>query len=367
MQRPISIGPACVALIASLWLTGCEQITCARSGGRTGPGDPSPLRGRMAKGTPGSEVAGAFRKVHELYEKRVVFISTEKGVRTPAPWPFNPFGNQKQTGLGSGFFISSDGFICTNHHVVADVDKVTVRVGSQEYEARVIGSDEQSDIALLKVDGKDFEPAFFGSSDKVRVGDWAIAIGNPFGLDRSFTVGVISALSRQTVDASGNNHIQTDASINPGNSGGPLINIDGEVIGVNRMIYSRTGGSLGIGFAIPIGEARRILDQLRRKGRVTRGYLGVQIADVDQKIAEKLGLPEARGVYVATVLPGGPAHVGGVRAGDVILQVNGKPTEKSGQLMGAVSRAAIGTRVRLALWRKGRSLQRTVVTTPRPR
>jgi serine protease Do len=221
------------------------------------------------------ELQDTFREIYELYKDSVVFISTEKTVRIENPFYNDPFlrrffdipnlpDTQKQRGLGTGFIISSDGYICTNHHVVAGMDVVKVKINGKEYNAKIVGSDKFVDIALLKIDGvRDLKPVYFGDSDKVRIGDWAIAIGNPFGLDRTFTVGVISAVARKDVDQMGNSHLQTDASINPGNSGGPLINIDGEVIGVNRMIYSQTGGNLGIGFAIPINTAKYVLEELK--------------------------------------------------------------------------------------------------------
>ncbi len=352
-------------LLASL--PGCEGA-CLAPKLRTGTADRSPLKGRSQE-TDIAEMQAAFRDVHDLYEKRVVLISTERVTRVPPGWEFfHPFGARrgKEPGLGSGFFLTADGYICTNHHVVADVDQIKVRVGVTEYSAKVVGSDEMSDLALLKIEGRGFEPAFLGDSDRVHVGDWAIAIGNPFGLERSFTVGVVSAAVRTGMDAVGNNHIQTDASINPGNSGGPLINIDGEVIGINRMIYSKSGGSLGIGFAIPINEAKRILNQLRRTGKVARGYIGAQIADLNEQLAQRLGLREVRGVYIAGVVPGGPAEKGGLREGDVILTVNGRTTRRSGDLLGEVSRTPVGSAIRLSLWRSGRAGTATIRTALRP-
>jgi serine protease Do len=206
----------------------------------------------------------AFRSVYELYQDSVVFITTEEYVRV-APsgdslfaWLF---GGQvrRQVQMGTGFIIRPDGYICTNHHVIAGKNRILVKVAGKAYQARIIGSNRELDIALLKIQGDGFKSVHFGNSDETRVGDWAIAIGNPFGLDRTFTVGVVSAIGRDVGDRQ--SYIQTDASINPGNSGGPLINLDGEVIGMNRMIYSQTGSSAGIGFAIPINIIRRILER----------------------------------------------------------------------------------------------------------
>ncbi|MCA9165941.1 MAG: trypsin-like peptidase domain-containing protein, partial [Planctomycetales bacterium] len=193
-------------------------------------------------------------------------------------------------------------------------------IGEKQYEAKVIGSDEVTDIALLKVDAiNGLKPVTLGDSDRVRVGDWAIAIGNPFGLDRTFTVGVISATARESVDESGNTHIQTDASINPGNSGGPLINIKGEVVGVNRMIYSQTGGNLGIGFAIPINTAKAVLESLRKNGKVERGYLGIHFAPMNPMLAEHLGLQKKGGVIVQAVMDQSPAAKAGIKPRDILL------------------------------------------------
>jgi len=237
----------------------------------------SPLRGKF-RGGAADNLQNAFRKIHEEYSESVVSIYTLRLVRQPTHPLFNHplfryyFGRQTpgrpktQTGLGTGFLISKDGYICTNYHVIKAMTRVMAKVAGKVYPARVVGADARTDIALLKIEGSGFRPVYFGDSDNSRVGDWAIAIGNPFGLDRTFTVGVISALARSKVDKAGGSYIQTDASINPGNSGGPLINLDGEVIGVNRMIYSRSGGSLGIGFAIPINQARIVLNRLRNSG-----------------------------------------------------------------------------------------------------
>ena len=364
-RRSVPITVTCLLVLSLFVAAGCRKEQ-----ERRGTEDPSPLRGRSQEPSI-IELQAAFRGVHDLYEKRVVLITTETAVRTPRGWQFfQPFQEQpgRRPGLGSGFFLSADGYLCTNHHVVADVDSIKVRVGETEYPARVVGSDQLADLALLKIEGKGtFEPAFLGDSNRVQVGDWAIAIGNPFGLERSFTVGVVSAVARASVDELGSRHIQTDASINPGNSGGPLINVDGEVIGVNRMIYSQSGGSVGIGFAIPINEARHILDQLKRTGKVARGYIGAQVADLTEQVAERLGLEEQGGVYVAGVVPGGPAERGGVREGDVVLTVNGRRTLRPGQMMGEVARAPIGTAIRLSLWRTGKRIGAVLRSVERPR
>jgi serine protease Do len=328
------------------------------------------------------EIQKIFRDIYDLYKNRVVFISTQKIVKLP-PHPFfnDPFFRQffrvpkqkerkrKMTGLGTGFILSDDGYICTNHHVVAGMDKVTVRIDGQSYVARVIGSDQHTDIALLKIKPKGkLESVFIGDSDKVRVGDWAIAIGNPFGLDKTFTVGVISATGRRDVDFMGGSqsHIQTDASINPGNSGGPLINIRGEVIGINRMIYTRSGGYMGIGFAIPINTAKSVLAQLKKYKKVKRGYMGVQIVPLKQEYVRKLGLREAKGALVGGIVDNSPAERGGVQIGDVILNINGKEIKRFSDLVDVVGKTPIGKTVKIKVWRNKRSIALFVTIAERP-
>ena len=366
------------ALVLTMFVGGLVGYSCNDQGWMKGVFADSPLKGKRV-GTPVYELQKAFYDIHELYNDRVVFISTEKTVQVRDRR--NPFFNspffegpnegrkktRKQTGLGTGFIISNDGYICTNHHVVANVDKVIVKVGVKKYTAQVMGSDALTDIALLKIEGEEeFKPVYFGDSDKIRVGNWAIAIGNPFGLDRTFTVGVISATVRQDVDQIGNAHIQTDASINPGNSGGPLINLDGEVIGVNRMIYSRSGGSLGIGFAIPINTARNILEQLKKNKRVKRGFLGVQIAPLTEDFAKQLGLKSPRGALVGTVTPGSPADKAGIKERDVIISVGGKPVKTFRDLLNVVATTEIDKTVKVIVWRNKKKINLFVTIKERP-
>ena len=334
----------------------------------------SPLKNKF-KNTTTYKTQEAFHSIYKGYENKVVFISTEKNVEiTTHPYfmedplfryffehnegPANnsPKRYKKQSGLGTGFIISSDGYICTNHHVVAQVDLVTVKVGDKTYKAKVLGTDERTDIALLKINGaRGLEPAYFADSDDVKVGDWAIAIGNPFGLDRTFTVGVVSAIAREDLDKAGNAYIQTDASINTGNSGGPLLNINGEVIGVNRMIYSKTGGSLGIGFAIPINTAYKILENLKKDGKIKRGYIGISVAVLTPEFSQTLGLKKkTRGIVVAAVIPKSPASASGLQIQDVILELNGKTLDNPRDLINKISKLPIGKTIRLKLWRNGK-------------
>lgn len=337
----------------------------------------SPIKEKNKKRTV-YELQDTFREIYELYKDSVVFISTEKTVRIENPFYNDPFlrrffnipnlpDTQKQRGLGTGFIISSDGYICTNHHVVAGMDVVKVKINEKEYNAKIVGSDKFVDIALLKIDGvRDLKPVYFGDSDKVRIGDWAIAIGNPFGLDRTFTVGVISAVARKDVDQMGNSHLQTDASINPGNSGGPLINIDGEVIGVNRMIYSQTGGNLGIGFAIPINTAKYVLEELKKHGRVKRGYIGIHIAPITQEIAQELKIQDKKGIVIIGIMEGSPAAKAGLRIGDVILEANGKEINEPDELIRIVNETPIGKGIRLKIHRGKSTFEVLVIIAERP-
>ncbi|HRX16605.1 MAG TPA: trypsin-like peptidase domain-containing protein [Spirochaetota bacterium] len=333
--------------------------------------------------TDATNVQKAFNKIYDLYENTVVFISTEQTIKMRQHPFFNDpffrefFGGRpmpeeqerKRTGLGTGFILSDDGYIATNHHVVANVDKVEVRIDEKTYEAKIIGSDEATDLALLKISSsEELTPAFLGDSDKVKVGDWAIAIGNPFGLDRTFTTGVISAVGRNDLDRSGrsSSHLQTDASINPGNSGGPLINIDGQVIGINRMIYSKSGGNMGIGFAIPINTARDILRQIREKGKVSRPFIGVQIARLTEDYAKKAGLDEPKGALVAEVVKESPAEKGGIRQGDIIVAVNDKKVENFPDLINAVESHSIGTKLNVTVIRDKKRIKVSLIATERP-
>jgi serine protease Do len=279
--------------------------------------------------------------------------------------PFNDFwrrffggpmprgGPQRQRSLGSGFIIDADGFILTNNHVVENAQKIVVKLSDdQEYEAKVVGRDAKTDIAIIKINAKAaLTAASLGDSDNLDVGEWVVAIGNPFGLDSTVTSGIVSAKGRHIGQGPYDNFIQTDASINPGNSGGPLINLRGEVIGINTAIFSRTGGNMGIGFAIPINLAKEVLPQLRGKGKVTRGYLGVLIQKVTPEIAESLGMDRGYGALVANVSKDGPADKAGVKVGDVIVEFDGKEVKDSGDLPIIVARTAVDKKIRMKVLR----------------
>lgn len=280
----------------------------------------------------------------------------------PLP-PAQPSPRRKQTpapdaeeevprGVGSGFIISADGYVMTNAHVVEGADDVYVTLtDKREFKAKIIGSDKRTDVAIVKIEGSNLPRLTMGDSDKIRVGEWVIAIGSPFGLDNTVTAGIVSAKARDTGEYLP--LIQTDVAVNPGNSGGPLINMRGEVIGINSQIYSRSGGYMGISFAVPIDEAMRVADQLRASGKVTRGRIGVQIGEVTKDVAESLGLTRTQGSMVQRVEPGSPAEKGGVEVGDVILKFNGVAIERSSDLPRMVGSTKPGTRSTLTVWRKG--------------
>jgi serine protease Do len=258
------------------------------------------------------------------------------------------------TSLGSGFIVDPRGYIVTNNHVIADADAITVILhDNTNLKARVVGRDPKTDVALLKVDNKKPLPAVtWGESDRARVGDWVLAIGNPFGLGGSVTAGILSARQRDINSGPYDDYLQTDAPINRGNSGGPMFNMDGQVIGINTAIYSPSGGSIGIGFAIPSSLAEEVVDELKneRDHTVHRGWLGVRIQAVSDEIAESLGLDKARGALVASVTPRGPAAAAGVRSGDIVLMFNKKPVDDMRQLPRLVAETPVGRTVSLTLW-----------------
>jgi serine protease Do len=273
----------------------------------------------------------------------------------PAPRP-GPNGDEEpqQRGVGSGFILSSDGFVMTNAHVIDGADEVLVTLtDKREFKARIIGSDRRTDVAVVKIDATGLPSVRIGDVSRLKVGEWVMAIGSPFGLENSVTAGIVSAKQRDTGDYLP--FIQTDVAINPGNSGGPLLNLRGEVVGINSQIYSRSGGFMGISFAIPIDEAMRVSDQLRASGRVIRGRIGVQIAPVTKEVAETIGLGKPVGALVQNVESGGPADKAGVEPGDIITRVDGKTVEKSGDLPRIIGATTPGTKSTLQVFRRGSS------------
>ena len=274
---------------------------------------------------------------------------------------------QEYQSLGSGFIISSDGYIMTNAHVVDHADKITVRLtDKREFNARIIGADARTDVALLKIEAKGLPTVTLGDPNKLRVGEWVVAIGSPFGFDNSVTAGIVSAKGRSLPQDNLVPFIQTDVAINPGNSGGPLFNMNEEVVGINSQIYTRSGGSMGLSFAIPIDVATQVADQLRKHGKVTRGRIGVTIQELTSELAESFGMSSPQGALVSSVEKNGPADKAGIRASDVILKIGNKPVESASDLPRLVAVIKPGTRVAVELWRKGKSMRVNVEVAEMP-
>ncbi|HEY0311517.1 MAG TPA: Do family serine endopeptidase [Allosphingosinicella sp.] len=280
---------------------------------------------------------------------------------------------QRGGSLGSGFLISADGYVVTNNHVIspartgATVEEITVILADRrEYRATIVGRDQASDLALLKINGQGLPFVRFGDSTRTRVGDWVLAIGNPFGLGGTVTAGIVSALHRNLQSGVYDRYIQTDASINMGNSGGPMFDLNGNVIGINTALYSPTGGNIGIGFAIPAEQARPVIEQLQKGGKVSRGYIGVGLQALDEDIAESLGIPKNQGELIRSVSPGGPAARAGIQQGDVVVAVNGQPVTPDQSLAYLVSQQPVGARVPVTVVREGQRRTVTVTVAQRP-
>jgi serine protease Do len=321
-------------------------------------------------------IPDSFADLAERLMPSVVNISTTQTVKTTAnPFPFqfppgSPFEEmfkdfnqpteRKASSLGSGFIINKNGTIITNNHVINNAEDILVRVGDKDYKAKIIGSDPYADIAVLKIESKDvFKPVKFGNSNKARVGDWVIAIGNPFGLGGTVTSGIISARNRDINLTRYDDFIQTDASINQGNSGGPLFNLNGDVIGVNTAILGQ-GGSIGIGFAIPANAASDVIDQLIKYGETRRGWLGVRIQEVTKEIADVEGLKNTQGALIASVGVKSPAEKSGLKAGDIILKFDGKKIDTMRTLPKLVSRTEVGKIVELEVWRNKKTIKKSL-------
>jgi Do/DeqQ family serine protease len=382
-KRLLYGGAIAVFAIAITVVFACRGVQ-----GAFGNGDSNPIA-KMDETSRLLDTQKVLRAIHDTYDERVVFITTEQMVKIPN----NPFmdddffgqffnapnqgrgsnGNQqrtqKRTGLGSGFIVSEDGYICTNYHVVNGADKVFVKIKGKDYQAEVIGTDDRTDIALIKVkDGGKFKPVFLGNSGDVSVGDWAIAIGNPYGLQNTFTVGFVSATGRKDPELLGGaqTFIQTDAPINPGNSGGPLINIKGEVIGMNTAIISQSGGNVGIGLAVPINTVKDILEQLKVNKKIKRGYFGVYLVPLNEEYAKELGLPDNKGAIAGRIEKGSPAEKAGMRVKDVILKVNNKKIEDVNELVEIAGNSPIGKTVEVLIWRDKAELTLFLTVKERP-
>jgi serine protease Do len=318
-----------------------------------------------------------FTELVERQGPAVVNISTTQIIRQAQGIPGIPEGDpfyeffrrfapqmpreKESQSLGSGFLISEDGYLLTNAHVVDRADKITVRLtDKREFKAKVIGADKRTDIALLKIEAAGLPTVKLGEPDRLKVGEWVIAIGSPFGFDSSVTAGIVSAKGRSLPQDNFVPFIQTDVAINPGNSGGPLFNMNGEVVGINSQIYTRSGGSMGLSFAIPIDVAIQVSDQLRSTGKVTRGRIGVTIQELTRELAESFGLSKPEGALISSVEKGGPADKAGIEVSDVILKFDGKAVVGSADLPRIVAATRPGGKAVVELWRKGAVKQVTV-------
>ena len=305
----------------------------------------------LEKARPSSPGAGGpDEEMQELF-RRFFGVPMPNAPRQ-GPRQNRPEQEAQPRGVGSGFILSADGYIMTNAHVIDGADEVMVTLtDKREFKARIVGADKRTDVAVVKIQATGLPAVKVGDVSRLRVGEWVMAIGSPFGLENTVTAGIVSAKQRDTGDYLP--FIQTDVAINPGNSGGPLINMRGEVVGINSQIYSRSGGFMGISFAIPMDEAMRVSEQLRASGRVSRGRIGVQIAPVTKEVAESIGLGKAQGVLVRGVEEGSPAEKAGIEAGDIITRFDGKPIEKPADLPRAVGNTKPGSQVALTVFRRG--------------
>ena len=312
-----------------------------------------------------------LNEIAKQVKPSVVSITSERiyKLRT-TPFPFEDdffhffFNNPpmferefKEFGLGSGVIITEDGYILTNNHVVKDADKLTVRIDNRKYDAEIVGKDEKTDIAVVKIDpdGDKLHPAKIGDSDRLVVGEWVVAIGNPFRLEQTMTAGIVSATGRSNIGLTEyENFIQTDCAINPGNSGGALVNLNGELVGINTAIISRSGGSEGVGLAIPINIAKSVMQSIITKGYVSRGWLGVYIQDINENLKKAFGLDTDKGVLVSSVVEDSPAEKAGIESGDVILKIDGKEIENTLDLRTKIASSSPGTRVTITLLRNGK-------------
>jgi serine protease Do len=364
------------AIAVAIALTACSPGTQAQREQADEPARPSRPAATRNMALPD------FARLVEEYGNAVVFVEVLQQRQRTGPFlsPEDPmfdffrrFGiplpdmpEQRELpparGAGSGFIVSKDGYILTNAHVVADADSVTVRLSDRrEFQAKVVGADARTDVAVLKIDANNLPVVRIGDPNELKPGQWVLAIGSPFGLENSVTAGIVSATSRAV--GGGDSYvpfIQTDVAVNPGNSGGPLFNLDGEVVGINSMIFSRTGGYMGLSFAIPIDVAINVRDQLIETGRVVRGRIGVAVQDVNAQLAESFGLDRPRGALVSSVDEDGPAADAGIRPGDVILAVDGQQIERFGELSTMIARMKPGTQAKLRIWRDRRERELTV-------
>jgi serine protease Do len=360
---------AVTSLILLVVLAGCSPDSNAQLDEARNTADTSLLAHAASSSLPD------FTALVREYGDAVVNVQVQQRARRARSWsrgplPDDPFfdffrrfgipgpefgprgGSPLIRGTGSGFIVSRDGYILTNAHVVADADEVTVKLTDRrEFQAKVVGVDTRTDVAVIKIEAKDLPTVRIGNPDKLAPGQWVLAIGSPFGLENSVTAGIVSATSRSVGGDSYVPFIQTDVAVNPGNSGGPLFNLQGEVIGINSMIFSRTGGYMGLSFAIPIDVAMNVRDQLVKTGHVVRGRIGVAVQDVNAQLAQSFGLDRPRGALVSSVEEDGPAAKAGIKPGDLILSVNGQKIERFSDLSGIIANLKPGTDAELKVWR----------------
>ena len=325
---------------------------------------------------PGVVPPGSFRLAAQKSSAAVVSINTSKAAsknpRSEDPWFkffFGDQGNEPQVGLGSGVIVSTSGYILTNNHVVESADEIEVILNdSRHARAKVIGTDPDSDLAVLKIDLDRLPAIVMGNSDTLQVGDQVLAIGNPFGVGQTVTGGIVSALGRNQLGINTfENFIQTDAAINPGNSGGALVDTHGNLLGINTAIYSRSGGSMGIGFAIPVSTAKLVMEGIVKDGQVTRGWIGVEPNDLSPELAETFGVKAKEGVVITGVLQNGPAAQAGIRPGDVIINVAGKPVSNVSELLSSVASLKPGTAWKFGLLRREEEIELKVTPGVRPK
>ncbi len=324
---------------------------------------------------PGIPAAGSFSAAVKRAAPAVVSINTSKSSRHPAandPWFrffFGDQGEQQQAGLGSGVIMSPQGYLLTNNHVVEGADEIeVVLTDARRAPAQVIGTDPESDLAVLKIDLDKLPVIVLGNSDHLLVGDRVLAIGNPFGVGQTVTSGIVSALGRNQLGINTfENFIQTDAAINPGNSGGALTDIDGNLMGINTAIYSRSGGSMGIGFAIPVSTAKQVMESIVKNGQVIRGWVGIEPGELTPELAQTFGADARQGVIVTGVLNGGPASQAGIRPGDVIIEVGGQPIRTVSELLSRIAALPPGEPAEFTLQRRGQQVDTNVTPIQRPR
>jgi serine protease DegQ len=380
-SQAVTVSVAVVFVVSTLkpqWITALNQSVATR--GSASPGVVSvasaPAQGRQGNGAPAANVG--FSEAARRAAPTVVSIITSKTLsrqqgRRNDPWFRYFFGEQDenapQSGVGSGVIVTQDGYVLTNNHVVDHMDDIEVMLSDgRKAKAKVIGADPESDLAVLKIDLDKLPTITFGNSDSLQVGDAVLAIGNPFGVGQTVTSGIVSALGRNQLGINTfENFIQTDAAINPGNSGGALVDANGNLMGINSAIYSRSGGNMGIGFAIPVSTARLVMDSLIRDGQVTRGWIGVEPRDLTPEIAETFNLAVKEGVLITGVLHKGPAAAGGIKPGDVVIQVAQTKVANTSQLLNAVAALKPGEPARIQVQRGKDMVDLMVTAAQRPK